>query len=179
MKNSSTIHLLDGLLHGAVGLADMFFPTKTGQDYKQIGLASIVDVKLDEPLASCMIVHFSAHISKWELVCKFGVIFHIFIISLPRFTVSCMKLVIFYSIITFSYYKYFVHSYPIDVVFTLSYMVESCQIKPFKKTIFEMKFQIMLPHDFTFSSQINIMFFPCDTSVKKFMGLWSIRYTKK
>ena len=28
-----------------------------------------------------MIVHFSAHISKWELVCKFGVIFHIFIIS--------------------------------------------------------------------------------------------------
>ena len=36
---------------------------------------------VDEPLASCMIVHFSAHISKWELVCKFGVIFHIFIIS--------------------------------------------------------------------------------------------------
>ena len=36
---------------------------------------------MDEPLASCMIVHFSAHISKWELVCKFGVIFHIFIIS--------------------------------------------------------------------------------------------------
>ena len=28
-----------------------------------------------------MIVHFSAHISKWELVCKFGVIFHTFIIS--------------------------------------------------------------------------------------------------
>ena len=25
--------------------------------------------------------HFSAHISKWELVCKFGVIFHMFIIS--------------------------------------------------------------------------------------------------
>ena len=36
---------------------------------------------VDEPLASCMIVHFSAHISKWELVCKFGVIFYIFIIS--------------------------------------------------------------------------------------------------
>ena len=34
-----------------------------------------------KPLASCMIVHFSAHISKWELVCKFGVMFHIFIIS--------------------------------------------------------------------------------------------------
>ena len=28
-----------------------------------------------------MIVRFSAHISKWELVCKFGEIFHIFIIS--------------------------------------------------------------------------------------------------
>ena len=39
---------------------------------------------VDEPLASCMIVHFSAHISKWELVCKFGVIFHIFII------ISCL-----------------------------------------------------------------------------------------
>ena len=34
-----------------------------------------------EPFASCMRVHFAAHISKWELVCKFGVIFHIFIIS--------------------------------------------------------------------------------------------------
>ena len=32
-----------------------------------------------------------------------------------------MKLVIFYSIITFSYTKYFVHSYIVDVVFTLSY----------------------------------------------------------
>ena len=28
-----------------------------------------------------MIVHFSTHISKWELVCKFGMIFHIIIIS--------------------------------------------------------------------------------------------------
>ena len=36
---------------------------------------------VDEPLASCMTVHFSAQISKWELVCKFGVIFHIFIIA--------------------------------------------------------------------------------------------------
>ena len=41
---------------------------------------------------------------------------------LPRFTVSCMKLVmIFYSITTFSYTKYFVHSFTVDVVFTLSY----------------------------------------------------------
>ena len=28
---------------------------------------------------------------------------------------------IFYSIITFSYTKYFVHSYTVDVVFTVSY----------------------------------------------------------
>ena len=42
---------------------------------------------------------------------------------LPRFTVSCMKLVmIFYSIITFSYTKYLVHSFTVDVVFTLSYL---------------------------------------------------------
>ena len=43
---------------------------------------------------------------------------------LPLFTVSCMKQVIilfFYSLITFSYTKCFVHSYTIDVVFTLSY----------------------------------------------------------
>ena len=33
-----------------------------------------------------------------------------------------MKLVIFYSIITFPYTKYFVHSYTVDVVFTLSYL---------------------------------------------------------
>ena len=29
----------------------------------------------------------------------------------------------FYSIITFSYTKYFVHSYTVDVVFTLSYYI--------------------------------------------------------
>ena len=46
---------------------------------------------------------------------------HIFYF-LPLFTVSCMKPVIFYSIITFSYTKYFVHSYTVDVVFTLSYL---------------------------------------------------------
>ena len=41
---------------------------------------------------------FGSH-KKWELVCKFGVRFHIFmifiIIFLSRFTVSCTKLVIF------------------------------------------------------------------------------------
>ena len=41
---------------------------------------------VDEPLASCMIVHLSAHIFKWQLVCKFGVRFHIFII------ISCLGL---------------------------------------------------------------------------------------
>ena len=62
-----------------------------------------------------MIVHLSAHISKWELVCKFGVIFHIFIISCLWF---------FYSVITFSDTKCFVHSYTVDVVFTLSYLID-------------------------------------------------------
>ena len=43
---------------------------------------------------------------------------------LPRFTVSCMKLVgFFYSVITFLYTKYFVHSYTVDIVFTLSYQL--------------------------------------------------------
>ena len=41
---------------------------------------------------------------------------------LPLFTVSRTKPVIFfYSVITFSYIKCFVHSYTVDVVFTLSY----------------------------------------------------------
>ena len=35
--------------------------------------------------------------------------------------ISCMKPVIFYSEITFSDTKCFVHSYTVDVVFTLSY----------------------------------------------------------
>ena len=37
-----------------------------------------------KPIASCMIVHFAAHILKWQLVCKFGVRFHILII------ISCL-----------------------------------------------------------------------------------------
>ena len=69
-----------------------------------------------------MIVHFSAHISKWELVCKFGVIFHIFIISCLCSRFHVRNQWFFYSVITFSYIKCFVHSYTVDVVFTLSYM---------------------------------------------------------
>ena len=46
--------------------------------------------------------------------------------SLPLFTVSCMKSMIFYSVITFSYTKCFVHSYTVDVVFTLSYPISFC-----------------------------------------------------
>ena len=76
---------------------------------------------VDEPLASCMIVYFSAHISKWELVCKFGVIFHILIISCLCSRFHVRNQWFFYSVITFSYIKCFVHSYTIDVVFTLSY----------------------------------------------------------
>ena len=42
---------------------------------------------------------------------------------LPRFTVSCMKLVTFNSIITLSFTKYFVHSYTVHVVFTVFYCI--------------------------------------------------------
>ena len=68
-----------------------------------------------------MIVHFSAHISKWDLVCKFGVIFHISIISCLCSRFHVRNQWFFYSVITFSYTKCFVHSYTVDVVFTLSY----------------------------------------------------------
>ena len=69
-----------------------------------------------------MIGNFSAHISKWELVCKFGVIFHIsIIISCLSSWFNAWNWWFFYSIITFSYTKYFVHSYTVDAVFTLSY----------------------------------------------------------
>ena len=70
-----------------------------------------------------MIVHFSAHISKWELVCKFGVIFHIFIISCLCSRFHVRNQWFFYSVITFSYTKCFVHTYTVDVVFTLSYLI--------------------------------------------------------
>ena len=58
---------------------------------------------------------------KWELVCKFGVIFHIFIISCLCSRFHVRNQWFFYSVITFSYIKCFVHSYTVDVVFTLSY----------------------------------------------------------
>ena len=64
---------------------------------------------------------FGAHISKWEFVCKFGVIFHIFIISCLCSWFQVRNQWFFYSVITFSYTKCFVHSYTVDVVFTLSY----------------------------------------------------------
>ena len=70
-----------------------------------------------------MIVHFSAHISKWELVCKFGVIFHISIISCLCSRFHVRNQWFFYSVITFSYTKCFVHSYTVDVVFTLFYVI--------------------------------------------------------
>ena len=95
---------------------------------------------VDEPLASCMIVHFSAHIWKWELVCKFGVIFHIFIISCLGLRFHAW-LVIFYSIIIVSYTKYFVHSYTADVVFTLSYQEKSVKFCVHKISAIILRFQ--------------------------------------
>ena len=84
----------------------------------------VVDWAMDEPLASCMIVHFSDHISKWV----WSDISYIYYF-LPWFTVSCMKLMIFYFIITFSYTKYFVNSYTVDLVFTLSYHIPQSKHK--------------------------------------------------
>ena len=77
------------------------------------------------PLASCMIVHFSAHISKWELVCKFGVIFHIFIISClcPRFHVwnliflLCNNLFIYQVLCTLIYRRRSLYSFLYSVYF--------------------------------------------------------------
>ena len=90
------------------------------QAYQLILLAAFGAV--DEPHASCMIVHFSAHILKWKWVCKFGVRFHIFIISFASVRDFMHETSAFYSIITFSYTKYFFHSYTADVVFTQSYL---------------------------------------------------------
>ena len=65
---------------------------------------------VDKPLASCMIVHISAHISKWELVCKFGVIFNIFIISCLCSRFHAWNQWFFYSIIR-SFYSFLLSSY--------------------------------------------------------------------
>ena len=59
---------------------------------------------------------------------QFGVRFHLlllFLASVYSFLHETSD-VSFYSIITFSYTKYFVHSYTVDVVFTLSYY-DNCQ----------------------------------------------------
>ena len=63
---------------------------------------------------------FGSHF-KWELVCKFGVIFHIFISSCLCSRFHVWNQWFLYSVITFIYTKCFVHSYTVDVVFTLSY----------------------------------------------------------
>ena len=77
---------------------------------------------VDEPLTYCMIVHFSAHVLKWKFVCKFRVRFHIFIvISSPGSRFHAWNSWFCYSITTFTYTKYFVDSYIVDVVFTRSY----------------------------------------------------------
>ena len=62
----------------------------------------------------------------WELVCKFGVIFHMFIISCLCSRFHVRNQWFFYSVIIFSYTKCFVHSYTVDVVFTLSYWSHQC-----------------------------------------------------
>ena len=54
---------------------------------KQLILLAALGV-VDEPLTSCMIVHFSAHILKLELVCKFGGRVHI--LFLYFIIISCL-----------------------------------------------------------------------------------------
>ena len=113
---------------------------------------------VDELLAFCMIVHFSAHILKWELVCKFGVRFHISII------ISCLgsrfhaSSVFFYSMIAFTYTEYFVHSYTVDVAFTLSYWehVQPVMHKPQHSNV-----NVAVPNktsDCEFKSGIDLLF---------------------
>ena len=71
-----------------------------------------------------MIVHFSAHILKWELVCKFGriewdsIYLLLFLAFVPGFMHEISDF--FYSIITFSYTKYYVQPNTVDVVFIIS-----------------------------------------------------------
>ena len=84
-----------------------------------------------------MIVHFSAHILKWELVCKFAVRFHILLLFLASVHGFMHETNDFYSIITCSNTKYFVHAYTVDVVFTLSYgciIYISCEVETLYST---------------------------------------------
>ena len=45
-------------------------------------------VYVDEPLASCMMVHFWVYVSKWHLLCKFGVSQRIFVLIFAVFMFS-------------------------------------------------------------------------------------------
>ena len=130
-----------------------------------------------------MIVHFSAHISKWELVCKFGVIFHIFIISCLCSRFHVRNQWFFYSVITFSYIKCFVHSYTVDVVFTLSYHIQSRWLsRPLKisltqyETEYE-RFLYALPSNRNSVKAIPICMNTSFQIYKNITGSWYIQIT--
>ena len=87
---------------------------------KMFPFDDVIMRRFDSPVPDC-----------WLLACDFDIFGYVIIKSLeqfsfylsyflPLFTVSCMKPVIFLLVITFSYTKCFVHSYTVDVVFTLS-----------------------------------------------------------
>ena len=74
-----------------------------------------------------MIVHFSAHISKWDwyVSLEWYFIYLSFIASVHGVMHETSDF--FYSMITFSYTKHFVQSYPVDLVFTLSSWKFQCR----------------------------------------------------
>ena len=61
------------------------------------------------------------HPSLFHITTSLLIWYKMFCVRDISYTVSCMKQIFFYSLITFSYTKCFVHSYTVDVVFTLSY----------------------------------------------------------
>ena len=119
-----------------------------------------------------MIVHLLAHNLKWELVCKFGVRFRMFIIiCLLGSRFHAWDWWFFYSIMTFSCTKYSVHSYTVDVVFTLSYAYYHPQVVQMALQIWDVERTKHIPHhlvDCSYSKTHGYgMFYVCVIHVLK------------
>ena len=95
---------------------------------------------------------FGSHF-KMRVVCKFGVIIHIFIISCLCSRFHVRNQWFFYSVITFSYIKCFVHSYTVDVVFTVSYVNALYQ----QRLIFVLKACIYLTFRQTYQKRFHLL----------------------
>ena len=89
-------------------------------------------------------------------------IFHIFIISCLCSRFHVRNQWFFYSVITFSHIKCFVHSYTVDVVFTLSYWkqidIESCVIPLF---LLILAWRILFWHRFCILTSLTIKIQDC------------------